>query len=186
MSDTGKNGEYLTKDIFGHAFDQPLANAISRFLSEMDVESVNDLGCGPAWYAPNIEKENITYAGFDGNPHTSKLSNGKGIVLDLATYQDIPIADASISLEVGEHIPLRFSNIFLDNLTRCTRSLIIVSWAVPNQPGRGHVNCQDNEWVIDKMKIRKWNFLEESSLILRTASTLPWFSKTIMVFENAH
>ncbi|KAK7004452.1 hypothetical protein BgiMline_005973, partial [Biomphalaria glabrata] len=52
--------------------------------------------------------------------------------LDLtAPHYGLPIYDWILSIEVAEHIPAKFEEIYLDNLVRHAREGIILSWAVP-------------------------------------------------------
>lgn len=52
--------------------------------------------------------------------------------LDLTAPQyGLAAYDWVISVEVGEHIPAKFQNIYLDNLVRHAREGIVLSWAVP-------------------------------------------------------
>ena len=57
--------------------------------------------------------------------------------------------DAVLSLEVGEHIPEDYEDIYLENLDRHADKIIILSWAVPEQGGFGHVNERDNGYIAD-------------------------------------
>ena len=43
-------------------------------------------------------------------------------------------------------------NIYIQNLVNNCKKGIILSWALPNQPGDGHVNCQPPEYVITLME----------------------------------
>ena len=36
------------------------------------------------------------------------------------------------------------------NVVNGARKGVVLSWAVPGQPGAGHVNCRDNSWVIKR------------------------------------
>jgi hypothetical protein len=88
-----------------------------------------------------------------------------------------------MSLEVGEHIPAEFESIYLDNVAKHAKGLIILSWAVPGQNGDGHVNCQSNEHIIDEMHLRSFTLDEVATKALRNSASLWWFKNTIMVFR---
>ncbi|CAG5124210.1 unnamed protein product, partial [Candidula unifasciata] len=52
--------------------------------------------------------------------------------LDLTAPQyGLPAYDWVVSVEVGEHIPAKFEDIYLDNLARHAKEGIVLSWAVP-------------------------------------------------------
>ena len=121
--------------------------------------------------------------GFDGNPHTPALTQGICGVLDL-TNNDLNIGTYGwvISLEVGEHIPKEFEQRYLDNITKAAKFGVILSWAVVGQDGHGHVNCQNNDYIIAEMAKRGFTYSKIESEHLRKSATLSWFKNTLMVF----
>ena len=46
-------------------------------------------------------------------------------------------------MEVAEHIPQQYEQIFLDNLVRLAKEGIILSWGVPGQRGHSHINLKN-------------------------------------------
>lgn len=165
----------------GHFFDAALAAELELLLRG---RSVCDLGCGPGRYVRHLRSAGIACDGYDGNPNTPKLTGGICASLDLAAPIEIAQYDAVVSLEVGEHIPRSKEAIFFDNLTRCARDMIVLSWAVPHQEGDGHINCRSNSHVIRQMWRRDFQFDAEKSAMLRTHSSLMWFKRTLMVFSR--
>ena len=59
------------------------------------------------------------------------------------------IFDASISIEVAEHIPTEYSESLVKNLKNSTKDIIIFTAATPDQGGTGHINCQERSFWID-------------------------------------
>ena len=57
--------------------------------------------------------------------------------------------DLAISLEVAEHIPEEFSDIYLTSITNSS-DIILFSAAIPNQEGTNHVNEQYPSYWINK------------------------------------
>ncbi len=55
------------------------------------------------------------------------------------------ISCRAVLMQVLEHVPEQFEAIVLDNLVRSAREGIVLSWAVPGQPGHHHVNLQTSE-----------------------------------------
>ncbi len=165
-----------------HHFDTGLAPQLASFFQNSDVV---DLGCGIGRYVQYLRQWDIPCEGYDGNPMTSSITNGLCRIIDLAKKFDLQQKfDWVLSLEVGEHIPKEYEQVYLDNLCRHYKKGIVLSWALPGQDGLGHVNCQDNDYIIDEMTSRNLKFDQKSSDRLRTYSTLSWFKKTIMVFKN--
>ena len=89
-----------------------------------------------------------------------------------------------MTLEVAEHIPADFEEIFLDNVIRHARSGIILSWAVPGQGGYHHVNLRSNDYVIAKMDSLCFAHDLTNSTRLRQLATFGWFKNNVNVFHR--
>lgn len=166
-----------------HLFDRQLCNAIS-IIFEKDVIGIVDIGCGDGSYTKFLRDQGFICNGYDGNPETLKITNGVCSIMDFSQPQNISKYDLVLSLEVGEHIPVEYEQIFINNICRASASKIILSWAVEGQSGYGHVNCRNNDYIIKQMADRGFVFNANISSKLRMASTLPWFGNTIMYFEK--
>lgn len=168
-----------------HYYDTLLANNILFVLQEQKIKSILDLGCGTGVYSKLFIDNNIDCDCCDGHPETNSLTNGICFTKDLSTPINFGRTyDCVMSLEVGEHIPESLENYFIENIVNHSHNLIIISWAIPGQPGNGHVNCKSNKYIIDK--IQKYNFIfnQKTSEYLRQNSSLYWFKNTIMVFQK--
>jgi len=164
-----------------HKFDPGLSSALSEFLE--DQTEIVDFGCGNADYSRILIGKGKRVDCFDGNPNTPEMTKGLGKVLDLSQDFDLEKKyECVISLEVGEHIPKEREQIFLNNLDKHCGQCIILSWALPGQGGDGHFNEQPNEYIIEEMKKRNYNYWKEASDYFRGSVSLWWFKKTIMVF----
>lgn len=177
-------GFWLTDDESGHCFDLSLATKLKDFFNSVKCNSLLDLGCGPGRYTKYFIDNGIESEGYDGNPNTPIISEGLCKVADLTQINKFDNKDWVLSLEVGEHIPKEYEAIFIQNLINHSKKGIILSWALPNQPGDGHVNCQSNEYVINLM--RSYNYILDvhSTIQLREAAELWWFQNTLMVFRK--
>ena len=178
----------------GHHFDEPLARSILEIIPVGS--NVLDLGCGNGSYVKFLNEHARATKGIDGNPNTWQNENcvSRDITEELnlhkCTWESCDtstkplIFDWVLSLEVGEHIPAEFEDVFLDNCHRHNREGIILSWAIPGQGGTGHVNERPNLYIIDKvMRLGyEWNPLE--SAMLRDAAMAHWFKNTLMVFRK--
>jgi SAM-dependent methyltransferase len=168
-----------------HEYDASLSEALIQFFLEEGAISVADFGCGKGDYIKAFKKKGIYVKGYDGNPFTPQLTGGLGTVIDLSTSFDLEEDfDWVLSLEVGEHIPKEYMDIFIENLMKHNRFGIVLSWAVKGQGGLGHVNCQDNEFIKDKMEAFGYRNDTAVENRLRKSSVLPWFKNTIMVFRK--
>ncbi len=181
----------------GHGVDERLAEALLNFFwtisrSKQEFITVIDIGCGNGFYTNYINRERgpVVCYGYDGNPNTPQITNGSCGVMDftqpLTTYSE---HNWGLCLEVGEHIPPEYEEIFFDNIDKLCKDGIILSWAVEGQGGDGHVNCHNNEYVIDKMNGMGFWYDESNTLLLRELCTpYPftgwWFNNTLMVFRK--
>lgn len=179
-----ETGKWNTKNMSEHTFDEQLAAGILNAMKHYKIHSCADLGCGPGEYVNYFNKHGINTDGYDGNVFTPELTNNKCKILDLAESVDLPKYDCVISLEVGEHIPEKYESIFIHNLTNHTNKLLILSWAIPDQGGYGHVNCRLNTYI--KRLVCSLGFKKDLSTenILRNSAKVDWFKNTIMVFTK--
>ncbi|BFZ02615.1 hypothetical protein BsWGS_05655 [Bradybaena similaris] len=165
-----------------HYTDLGLAKAVSNFLKGKVVASFGD---GPGTYKKYIDslQEVASYTSYDGAPYCETVTGGVVKFLDLSAPQyGLEAYDWVMSLEVGEHIPAKYENIFLDNLARHAKEGIILSWAVPGQGGLSHVNNKPLEDVVAQMNKRGFDINKEASEPLRKASGAPWLQRNIYVY----
>jgi len=100
-----------------HAHDHSLGLSLTLFFKNENIHTIVDFGCGMGNYVKTFKDHNINAIGFDGNPNTPELTNNLCEVLDLSVPKkfDEPF-DWVMSLEVGEHLPPQYEDIFIDNL----------------------------------------------------------------------
>ena len=168
-----------------HCYDEPLSDALLTFFKNEKIKTLCDFGCGMGSYVQHFKKNNLNVSGYDGNPNTPKLTNNTCDVLDLSNPIKFNTPFSWVmSLEVGEHLPKKFEDIFINNLHQNNENGIVLSWAVKGQGGYGHFNEQNNDYI--KSKICKLGYINdiESEEQLRKHSSLYWFKNTIMVFRK--
>ncbi len=168
-----------------HVHDLPLAYAVGDFLSEEMAESVVDFGCGMGEYVRHFQNMGFDAEGYDGNPNTPELTEGRGQIQDLSAPFDLERKfDWVMSLEVGEHLPHQYERIFMENLMRHANRGIILSWAVKNQGGTGHFNEQDNDYIKSVFALYGYTNDVQAENVLRREASVGWFKNTIMVFRK--
>ena len=172
-----------------HVHSQELSNWICQFLENEKHNPIIDLGCGRGQYLKDLEDSGFTdLIGYEGDPPKEK-------VFDFILKQDLTIpffnlpknSDVNvISLEVGEHIPAEFMDIYLDNITNNCDNYLITSWAIRGQEGFGHVNCLNNEEIIPLIEKRGFTYLKEESESARSVikDNTWWFKNTILIFKK--
>ena len=59
-----------------------------------------------------------------------------------------------------------------------------MSWALKGQGGDGHVNEQNEDYVLDLFNELGMTYHQDISKMLRDVAQLGWFKKTIYVFSK--
>lgn len=169
-----------------HVNSEPLGQWLAEYLKDHKDEFIYDFGCGLGYYLSVLKQSGFKYlTGFEGDPAVKKVFDNI-IKQDLTKPFKVPAKGTCIFLEVAEHIPAEFETAALDNVINACSGKLIMSWAVRGQAGFGHVNCLDNNEVIEKMAARGFKCLDADSTAARSINldTAPWFRHTLFVFEK--
>jgi len=182
-------GYWTMNDKSQHGTDAGLAKALVKFFDKVDAISIYDFGCGDGFYTNYLYNEGFNIKGFDGNPHTPELTGGFCQVQNLAEPFEMKPREWVMSLEVAEHIPAQYQDIFIDNIVNHCKKGVIISWAVKGQGGYGHVNCKNNDEVIDLFTKKCFVLDKTNTDRLRDAVALYptpcyWFRDTLLVFRK--
>jgi len=171
-----------------HVHCKELSKWICEFLGEniSKFDQIRDQGCGLGNYLKDLEDY-----GFD-NLLGYEADIPKNKVFDNIRKQDLTklivsgVSGTVISLEVGEHIPAEYMNVYLDNITNACSNYLITSWAIRGQAGFGHVNCLDNHEIIPLIEKRGFKLMEKETEEVRNIdlSEAPWFKNTLFIFKK--
>ena len=125
------SGAYCDRMTVHHYTDTKLIQKLKDIVSAQSVISFGEgigspslfnlrwLGSSTGAYRAALLPYVSSYRGFDGTPGIFNITNGTVEYLDLTIPQyGINASDYVLSLEVGEHIPREFEQIFLDNIAR--------------------------------------------------------------------
>jgi hypothetical protein len=87
-------------------------------------------------------------------------------------------------MEVAEHIPAQFEDVFVDNLVRHANEGIVLSWAKLGQADLSHVNNRNLTYVKMQMEKRGFthNYIEPEKL--KAACSLIHYKWNINIFER--
>lgn len=129
------------------------------------VRSALDVGCGEGHAAAFINRIGVFCLGVDGLDINIKRAVFPIALHDLLTAPFIMPVDLVWSCEVAEHIPESFVDNYIDTLAN--GRVIAMSHAQPGQPGHHHVNCQNDEYWVAKMRSRGYQ-LADSNEFFRT------------------
>jgi len=166
-----------------HSLDPLLCRYLTNYLKSHSY-SVLDLGCGTGEYIKSFIDHGIKAIGCDGNPDTPTISNGLCSVCDLSTPINFnEFFDVVLSLEVAEHIPPEYEEIFINNIIKHTKNMVIISWAHEKQGGEGHFNERNESYVVSLFESRGFTYDRKESMIIRQYATLKWFRKNLYVFK---
>jgi cyclopropane fatty-acyl-phospholipid synthase-like methyltransferase len=169
----------------GHYNDKFILEGINEIITENNIKSLVDFGCGPGYYVYNLRNKLDYFEAYDGNPNTPIITGGVGKVVDLSENMDLGRTfDFVLSLEVGEHIPKQYETIFIDNLLNHSNKVIILSWATIGQGGYGHVNEQPNNYIESLFTPHGYTRNLEYEKRLRDSAHWWWFKNTIIFFEK--
>ena len=190
----------------------PMAKFISPLLKEyFSLGRVLDLGCASGHYIKAFSDCGVVAIGIEGSEKAMAIAvcDPEFIhFLDLREKQYIVkenTMDMVMSVEVAEHIEEEFVDIYVHNLTSPKAKYIYMTAAPPGQGGHFHVNCQPQEYWINKIEeqgykhhpehkeeINKWldvrcecYFVHEHDDSKCEKQFIPnWFPGNLMVFEK--
>lgn len=165
-----------------HRFDHTLAARIGQLWNPMQFA---DVGCGNGRYCAVFKAYGWPVVhGYEGTQDIRSLGVYDDIqTLDLTKRRWVGIDyDLVMCLEVGEHVPKEHEQVFIDNVCAFASKDLILSWAIPGQGGKGHVNEHGNEYVIKQLWEKGFRWDKGRSNDLRESASLRWLKKTLMVF----
>lgn len=186
MNKVSDTGFWISNNDNEHRFVPELSKAINDYVVNNNIKTVYDFGCGRGEYLNCLKELDSTLqlTGFEGHQTDGVFDNI--IKQDLSTTMELNQVDMVMSIEVGEHIPKEFEQVFIDNISNHAKSHVFLSWAVVGQGGLGHINCQNNDYIVKEFIDRGWKL--ELDLSNQIRSSMPvgiWLKNTVMVFTKA-
>lgn len=179
----GKTGIWSEDEAWTHAFSYSTAKYIGDYF-EKDVPVI-DLGCGKGTYCQYLKDVGFQdVMGFEGSILPD--SDFDGIIQADLSLGLIGAIGNVISIEVFEHIPRQFESTFVDNICNACSGKLVLSVAVEGQPGLGHVNCRNNDYVIALFDGQGFKFMAERTDEIRSKVEphVDYLRNTLMVFER--
>lgn len=158
---------------------------LARLLEKIFIKSIPivDYGCGKGFYVDSLIAAGFTVIGVEGTPDPGTIQADLSLPLTI----QLPLS-SSLSLEVGEHIPPEYEDVFIDNITKYCSGMLVLSWALPDQGGHRHVNERPNYYIIALLAAKgfylndkKTNFLRGS---MHELDECRWFRNSLMVFDR--
>ena len=189
--------EAYTKDFLGwgdNATQQKILAEyfVPKIIKEFQPKYVLDVGCGAGQWLDEYRKHNIKAIGVEGSSNAWEVMSEetKEVVVEWDLRDTMHDEDWSIdfaqSFEVAEHIEKEYDDIFLHNLLKDDPDVVLLTAAQPTQNGSHHVNCQEREYWMTKMK--NMGYLFNQDLLNKIKSwgepdNCPvWWHSNLMVF----
>ena len=186
MKTISNTGFWESENEIYHVCCTGLCNWIINYLNNQNNKLIHDFGCGLGRYLKPLNDAGFTnLIGYEGKiPAVKKFNNI--IEQDLTLPFDVLNKGNVLCLEVGEHIPKKYEEIFINNITNACDDNLIMSWAIVGQDGDGHVNCLNNDVVISKIESKGFKFLPEETASARSTigNDYWWFKNTTLIFKK--
>ena len=164
--------ETYTKRFFGWQDNATQQQILAKYFVPFIVKEFNptyvlDVGCGSGQWLDEYRKYNIKTKGVEGSVNAwdvmseeTKEVVTKWDLRDTIEEEDYTI-DLAQSFEVAEHIEEEYADIFLHNLLKDDPDIVLLTAAPIGQHGFKHVNCQEREYWMTKMKNMGWLFSQD-------------------------
>lgn len=145
------------------------AGTVSFLRERFDIKTVLDVGCGPGGMQTVCERMGLSWTGVDGDPSCVRdeviehdFTKGK-----ISTHK----RDLVWSVEFVEHVEEGHIDNILDALSLATKA-VCMTHALPGKKGFHHVNCQNEDYWIEKMDSVGFKLDEQSTQHVRKISTM--------------
>lgn len=157
----------------GHGNETHVDEGVADYLIEkIGIQSVLDVGCGVGHMVELFVKRGLLAVGIDGDWTVQRPPDVQVWVHDFTQPVGVymPEFDLCWSVEFVEHVEEQCMKNYLDVFARCR--YLVMTHAVPNQPGHHHVNCQTAEYWKDVMNKIGFAFDEKNTEQIRSRSTM--------------
>lgn len=174
-------GVWSKEESHAHIFSFKIAQWIGHYLSKK--KPLFDFGCGQATYLSyfnSIGFDDLT--GIEGSEIDFEYPV---LIQDLTIPFNLDKKGNIICLEVWEHIPAEYEDILIENIKNHCNGKLIISVALEGQDGLGHVNCRNNDYVIEKLTAHGFVFNQKDTDKIRKVpeNFVAYFRNTLMVYD---
>jgi len=169
---------------------------IPVLIEQLNPKSVVDIGCGAGMYIKSFYDQGVDVVGYEGNTEakTYGLLPEKVIIHDVREKLTFDRKfDLCMCVEVAEHIPDSKALELLNTLCSASDSILFTAAKI-GQSGSDHINCQNEEYWINKFK--ELNYVFDQSVrdsIKQQIKTLPsfqpdsnFFYRNLMIFKKTN
>lgn len=171
-----ENRDGLPDHLGGHENETHIDDgALSFAIEKFGIKSMLDVGCGPAGMVELANSKGLDVLGVDGDFNVIRPESIKDKIVIHDFYEGPFIPPKQFDLgwcvEFVEHIGRHKMQNFLETFQHC--KYVILTHAVPGQPGHHHVNCQIWEYWWGAMNAIGFELMLDESNEMRKKSTMP-------------
>jgi len=167
------------------------SNHIGEVLNERyKPESVIDFGCAIGTHLEPFYNKGVKIKGIEGNKYAienSVVPSRYVVQHDLRDpFEPSDYYDLALSIEVAEHIPEEFSDIYADTIADSAERIVMTA-APPGQGGTHHVNEQTLEYWIQKFENRGFKFDQNETnkvASLFDVDNSTWMENNLLIFKK--
>jgi hypothetical protein len=141
------------------------AAAWEYIIKRFNIKSMLDVGSGRGYAGKWFLDQGISVTAIEGLSDNVVNSIIPTIEHDLTAASFVKNVDFVNCIEVVEHIEEKYLDNLLDTL--CCGKYVLITHAVPGQPGWHHVNCQPSEYWISHFKRKNFSLMTEESVKIR-------------------
>jgi SAM-dependent methyltransferase len=148
--------------------------AINYLIENLEVKSVLDIGCGPGGVVELCKNKGLDVLGVDGDFTVERPESIKDnvVIHDYSKGPYIPEKkyDLAWTVEFVEHVDEEYMPNFIETFKSC--KYVIMTHALPGQPGHHHVNCQHAGYWLNVMEKNGFKPMPFTLQQVREASTM--------------
>lgn len=166
----------LPMHLGGHENETHLdEGALDFIMNEFEINSYLDIGCGPGGMLEMAKNKGLRVQGVDGDFTVERPESIRDFV-KIHDYEKGPALDQyaqydlAWTVEFVEHVHAHYIHHFARDMQKC--KYVLMTHALPGQPGHHHVNCQPIDYWIAVMT--SYGLIPDADMTnkIRQASTM--------------
>lgn len=143
---------------------------LDYFKSTYNCNSIIDVGCGPGGQVDLALEQGWEAVGVDGDFTVKRNFSCQIIDFSVAKYVPTKQYDLAWCVEFLEHVYEKYIPNYMPAVA--SAKYVVVTHALPGEPGHHHVNCQEQDYWIDVFKTYGLEWNEDLTNTIRERSTM--------------